>query len=109
MQQEARATMTSEERQQILEFVVKQQEQFAANMEQAEARMSRMEGTLVNAVNIIGEMVKMQRELLETQKDMVATQRLVAEGGRATDARVNALIDTVERLLGDGRDGGYIN
>ncbi len=101
--------MTNEEIQQILESVIKQQERFISNMEKAEDRMGRLEGAFINAVNIISEMVRMQRELLEAQKDLVAMQKLLAEGGRATEERVNALINAVERLISEGRDEGCIN
>ena len=101
--------MTNEEIQQVLESIIKQQGHFISSMEKAEARMSRMESAFINAVNIISEMVKMQRELLEAQKDLVAMQKLLAEGGRATEERVNTLINAVERLISEGRDEGYIN
>ena len=77
--------MSNEEIQKMLEFVIKQQESFAENMEKAEARMSRMEGALVGVFAIVTETAKTQKELVEAQKQ--------------TDERLNALINIVELSL----------
>ena len=91
--------MTNEEIQNIMEFVIKQQEAFAENMEKAEARMSRLERGFVALFDIVTETAKAQKELAESQKELVIAQQ-------QTDERLNALINTVERYISEGRNGG---
>ncbi len=83
--------MTNEEIQNILEFVIKQQEAFAENMEKAEARMSRLERAFVGLFDVVNETAKAQKELVVAQQQ--------------TDERLNALINTVERYISEGRNG----
>ena len=90
--------MTNEEIQRVLEFIVKQQESFADNMEKAEERMSQLEGAFVGIFNIVSETVKNQRDLVESQK-------LLAEAQKHTDERLNALINVVERFISERRNG----
>ncbi len=89
--------MTNEEIQKVLEFIIKQQEGFAENMDKADARMTRLEGAFVGVFNIVSETAKTQKELSESQKVLVEAQR-------RTDERLNILIDTVERYI-QGRNG----
>jgi hypothetical protein len=85
-----------------MEFVIKQQESFAGNMEKADERMTRLEAAFVGLVNIVSETVKVQRELLETQKMLVESQK-------QTGAQLNALLNTIERYISEDRDGSLIN
>lgn len=89
--------MTNEEIQKILEFVIKQQEGFAENMDKADARMTRLEGAFVGLFNIVNETAKAQKELSDSQIVLVEAQK-------RTDERLNILIDTVERYI-QGRNG----
>jgi hypothetical protein len=89
--------MTNEEIQRVREFVIRQQENFAENMEKADARMTRLEGAFVGVFNIVGETAKTQKELSESQKALVEAQK-------RTDERLNILIKTVERYI-EGSNG----
>lgn len=96
--------MTNEEIQKVLEFVIKQQEGFAENMEKADARMNRLEGTFVGVFNMVNETVKTQKEFAESQKQLAASHQKLVEAQARTDERLNILINTVERYI-EGRNG----
>ncbi|HEY0545599.1 MAG TPA: hypothetical protein VGC91_09505 [Pyrinomonadaceae bacterium] len=99
------AVMTNDEIQKMMEFIIKQQESFAENMEKADARMGRLESAFVGLFDIVSETVKVQKELAEAQKEFAASQKVLAEGQKFTDDRLNALINTVERYISEGRNG----
>lgn len=101
--------MTNDEIQKMMEFVIKQQESFAGNMEKADERMNRLEGAFVGLFNIVSETVKVQRDLLESQKMIAESQKELAESQKHTDERLNALINTVERYISEGRNGNSQN
>ena len=90
--------MTNDEIQRMMEFIIKQQEGFAENMEKSDARMTRIEGAFVGLFDIVSKTVKVQKELAEAQKELTEAQR-------TTDERLNALINTVERYISEGRNG----
>ncbi len=96
--------MTNEEIQKVLEFVIKQQEGFAVNMEKADARMNRLEGAFVGVFNMVSETVKTQKELAESQKQLAGSHQKLVEAQARTDERLNVLINTVERYI-VGRNG----
>jgi GTPase Era involved in 16S rRNA processing len=96
--------MTNEEIQKVLEFVIKQQEGFAENMEKADARMNRLEGAFVGVFNMVNETVKTQKEFAESQKQLAGSHQKLVEAQARTDERLNMLINTVERYI-EGRNG----
>ena len=83
--------MTNEEIQNMMEFIIKQQEVFAENMDKAEKRMSRLESAFVTVFNLVNETAKLQKELTESQKH--------------TDGKLDALINIVEQHISEGRNG----
>jgi len=83
--------MTNEEIQNMMEFIIKQQEVFAENMDKAEKRMSRPESAFVTVFNSVNETAKLQKELTESQKH--------------TDGKLDALINIVEQHISEGRNG----
>ncbi len=84
--------MTNEEIQRMMEFIIKQQEAFAENMDKAEKRMSQLEKGFVGLFNVVNETAKLQKELAESQKEIKARQDY-------TDERLNALINVVEKFI----------
>ena len=98
--------MTNEEIQRVMDFIIKQQESFAAGMEQmreesrqrqetmrqwqalAEERSSELERAAVNLFNATAELTKTQRVLAEKMIEL-------AESQAHTDQRVNALVDII--------------
>ena len=97
--------MTNEEIQKTMEFIIKQQESFAENMEQlreshakAEGRLSRLEAAFVSLYNTVNETSKSVQELVEAQK---RTDIQLAE----TDERLNIFITAVEKYISEGRNG----
>ncbi|MDT5155908.1 MAG: hypothetical protein QOH51_265 [Acidobacteriota bacterium] len=110
----------SEEIQRNIDFIVRQQAQFAADMdrmrerqERADERWSQTEGG-IRALLAIAEMHERQINTLEaahanlaesqarTDRQMSETDRRMAE----TDERINALVNTVERIISERRNGG---
>jgi uncharacterized phage infection (PIP) family protein YhgE len=90
--------MTSDELQKMLEFVAQRQEVFADNMDKAEKRMSQLEKGFVALFNVVSDTAKLQKELAESQKELQAQQA-------HTDERLSALINVVEKIITEGRNG----
>ena len=89
--------MTNEEIQKVMEFIIKQQESFAENMEQlrvshvmAEERISQLETATVNLYNTTTELGKAQIELTLKMAEL-------AEAQAHTEQRLNVVIDIIER------------
>lgn len=104
--------MTNDEIQKTMEFIIKQQESFAENMEQlresharGEARLSRLEVAFVGLYNTINETAKTQKELAESQKALAQSQKELSEAQAHTDDRLNSLINIVERYISEKRNG----
>ena len=90
--------MTNDELQKMLEFVAQRQEAFADNMDKAEKRMNQLERGFVSLFNVVTETAKIQKELAESQKEIQIQQA-------HTDERLSALINVVEKVISEGRNG----
>ena len=90
--------MTNDELQKMLEFVAQRQEVFADNMDKAEKRMSQLERGFVSLFNVVTETAKIQKEFAESQKEIQIQQA-------HTDERLSALINVVEKVISEGRNG----
>jgi len=90
--------MTNDELQKMLEFVAQRQEVFADNMDKAEKRMNQLERGFVSLFNVVTETAKIQKELAESQKEIQIQQA-------HTDERLSALINVVEKVISEGRNG----
>ena len=90
--------MTSGELQKMLEFVAQRQGVFADNMDKAEKRMNQLERGFVSLFNVVTETAKIQKELAESQKEIQIQQA-------HTDERLSALINVVEKVISEGRNG----
>ena len=104
--------MTSEEIQRTMEFILQQQAQSSVRIDglagkvdaladvqnRAEERWTRTEESIRALLSIA--------EIRERQIDKLGEQiTAVNEAGRATDDRLNALINIVERQISEGRNG----
>ena len=90
--------MTNDELQKMLEFVAQRQEVFADNMDKAEKRMNQLERGFVSLFNVETETAKIQKELAESQREIQIQQA-------HTDERLSALINVVEKVISEGRNG----
>ena len=89
--------MTNEEIQRVMEFIIKQQEQFSEKLEQMrelhEERISGVERAVVHLYNAT-------TELARAQKDLTVKMAELAEAQAHTDQRLNAIIDIIEQGRG---------
>jgi type II secretory pathway component GspD/PulD (secretin) len=102
--------MTNEEMERSVEFVLKQQAQFAADMQRVSSDLQRVssglqkvnewqartEENLGTAIGLVGQIAQTQLQMAEAQKH---TDKGLAE----TDRRLNSLIVVVERYFSNGR------
>ena len=97
--------MTNEEMQRAMDFIVQQQSQTSTKIDAlAEAQTRNTEG--ISALLALAEMH--ERELqLHTEQIQLHTQQILSLGEttKATDDRLNALINVVERQISNGRNG----
>jgi polyribonucleotide nucleotidyltransferase len=115
--------MTNEEMQQAMEFIVNQQAQASAKIDalseaQQEAQKAAEEQRIENERRSARLDERWERteegirallsvaEIHERDISMLGEKIAeVSENGRATDERLNALINTVERQISEGRNG----
>ncbi|HEX8853443.1 MAG TPA: hypothetical protein VF754_08150 [Pyrinomonadaceae bacterium] len=104
--------MTNEEMQHAMEFIIRQQASFAANigkltesMGQADARMSRLERAFVGLFNVVTETATAQKTLTEKVIDLSTQVVELKESQAHTDERLNAFINVVERYISERRNG----
>src|SRR5258708_32606824 len=97
--------MTNEEMQRAMDFIVEQQAQSTAKIDAlAEAQMRNTEA--IGAVLSIAEIH--EREINTVSRQGSSLSRDIAtlgESAQATDGRLNALINVVERQINEGRNG----
>lgn len=104
--------MTNEEMQRAMGFIVQQQAQTATKMDAlTEAQKENADG--IRALLSIAQIHEREIETLGHQiasvsRDIAAVSReigILGETTKATDERLNALINVVERQLSNGRNG----
>ena len=97
--------MAKEEMQRAMDFIVEQQAQSTAKIDAlAEAQMRNTEA--IGAVLSIAEIH--EREINTVSRQVSSLSRDIAtlgESAQATDGRLNALINVVERQINEGRNG----
>lgn len=115
--------MTNEEMQKAMEFIVNQQAQASTKIDAlseaqkeankaAEERWKRSDERWERTEEGIRALLSIaeihEREITSHQQQIAALSQNIAEvseNGRATDERLNALINTVERQISEGRNG----
>jgi len=97
--------MTNEEMQRAMGFIVEQQAQSGAKIDAlAEAQTRNAEG--IRALLSIAEIHEREISTLSHQISSVSRDiGTLSETTRATDDRLNALINVVERQISEGRNG----
>lgn len=104
--------MTNEEMQRAMDFIVQQQAQASARIDSvgeklealAETQARNTEG--IQALLTIAQIHERQFETLSHQIGSVSRNvALLGETTKATDDRLNALINVVERQMSNGRNG----
>ena len=97
--------MTSGEMQRAMDFIVEQQAQSGAKIDAlAEAQTRNTEG--IAALLSIAEIHEREINTLGHQVSSLSRDiATLGESARATDGRLNALINVVERQISEGRNG----
>ena len=107
----------SEETQRKIEFIVSQQAQFTVDMQslrESQARTDAIVQRLANASllrfeKVEGEVSNLDRKmeaLIDVQIRSEDEMKELRETQKETGERLNAFIDTVERLISERRNGG---
>ena len=118
--------MTSEEMERAIQFVLEQQAQLTATVDRLSVKVDRNADSVTALLAIteiqsqeireIGEGIRelggavrtvneRQREADERQRRADERRREADERGRQTDERLNALINTVERIISERKNG----
>jgi archaellum component FlaC len=97
--------MTNEEMQKAMEFIVEQQAQSTPKIDAlAEAQTRNTQG--IGALLSIAEIHEREINTLSHQVSSLSRDiATLGESTRATDGRLNALINVVERQISEGRNG----
>ncbi len=97
--------MTNEEMQKAMEFIVQQQAQSSVKIDSLAIAQERNEKKWEQTEEGIRALLSIaeihEREIAALGEKIAA----VSENGRATDERLNVLINTVERHISEGRNG----
>lgn len=107
----------TEETQRKIEFIVSQQAQFTVDMQslrESQARTDEIVQRLANATlgnfeKVEGEVSNLDRKmeaLVDAQIRSEDEMKELRETQKETGERLNAFIDTVERIISEGRNGG---
>jgi len=99
------AKMTNDEVERAIEFVVKQQAQFATDLQKLTQAHSETEKTLSTVVGLLGQVAETQLQMAEAQTDIAKAQKRTDEALTETNERLNALIVVVERYFSNGQHG----
>ncbi len=105
--------------QKTMQFIIEQQAQFVENFHRIEnsiraleesqtksdARISRLEGAIVGIVNVLDRVTIAQERTDAQMKELTIKVDAIAQAQAQTDERLNALINTVERYISEGRNG----
>jgi len=102
-----------EERQRTMDFILRQQAQFATDMQQLRETQTRAEQkweSTANGINALLAIAELHNQEIQEMKDLAKAQaeaqartdRQMAE----TDERLNALVNVVEKMISDKRNGG---
>jgi chromosome segregation ATPase len=104
--------VTHEEMERAMEFILKQQAQFSADIQRINETLDRHTEAIVALTGWHSKLVEAQIQLTEVQQGhdaRIATIETkiaeLAEAGLRTDERLDALITTVERYI-SSRNGG---
>ncbi len=110
---DAAARRRAEEMQRNMDFIIRQQARFAADMQQLRETQARSEQRWertaegISALLAIAEIHEREiNELGEAQSRQAQAQTRTDIQMAETDGRLNALINTVERLISERRNGG---
>ena len=95
--------MTSEEMEKAIAFILEQQAQFTTNQQRHEEAMRRIEGVQEVTAQQVQHLGAAMIELTEAHTRTEATVDALAGRLAETDERLNALINTVERHISEGK------
>ncbi len=97
--------MTYEEMQKTMEFIVEQQAQTSVRLDRLSEKVDSLAVTQERSEKKWEKTEEGIRALLSIAEIHEREIAALGENGRATDERLNALINTVERQISEGRNG----
>ena len=102
--------MTNEEMDRAIEFVVKQQAQFATDLQRLTQSHGETEKTLGTAIELLSRLAETQLQMAEAQTlansqiaELAGAQKRTDTALAETNERLNSLIIVVERYFSNGR------
>jgi hypothetical protein len=91
--------MSPDEIERTVQFLLRQQAQFAADFEKLTAKTDRLTDAVVGLTGIVGRLAEGHERLRASQERTDARLRELAEQAKRTEANLDALIDMFERHL----------
>ena len=86
-----------------MEFILNAQARLEASAQQHEERIARLESSMATATDLIGRLAQAETRLAEHMQDLRETQaagfKELREVQAATEYKLNALIDTVDKIV----------
>src|SRR5687768_13977774 len=102
--------MTNEEMERAIEFVIKQQAQFATDLQKVSTDLQNVSGELQKVTESqlrteqnLGTTVELMAQLAQNQLETSAAQIRLDQALKETNERLNSLIVVVERYFSNGR------
>lgn len=91
--------MSPEERERTMQFLLRQQAQFAADFARSQERLDRVEDALVGLTGIVGRQADNHEQLAKHVADLRGAQAATDVQLRRTDERLDIVIALFERHL----------
>jgi esterase/lipase superfamily enzyme len=109
-------SMNEDELKRQMDFIVEQQAKFSTDvielrLAQTELTLkhSKLTDALIGVVGMVGTLSRSQEGLVDKVDSLADAQKATDEQLKATDERVNVLIDVVEKYFSDRRNGSDHN
>lgn len=101
--------MNDDELQRKMDFIVEHQAQFAADIQQITSKQNLLTEAMNGVVGMVGKLSSNQEQLLTTVDALTVKVDSLAASQKATDERVNVLIDVIEKYFSDRQNGNGNN
>ena len=97
--------MTHEETERMMQFILQQQAQFAANQQQHDERIAVLEANMADVARAHAEMGRTQAEMGRAQTHLSEVVASMLDAQKHTQDKLDAFIGVLERYIAEGRNG----